>query len=123
MAKEFDTIDEYIATLPPHARSVAESIRQTIRLTAPDCVETISYQMPAFKWNGKNLIHFGAWKTHIGLYPIPKGTPSFAKQVAPYVAGKGTVRLPLRDPIPHDIVRAMVTFRMKEIAARRSNVH
>ena len=58
----------------------------------------------------------------IGLYPIPKGTPAFEKQVAPYVAGKGTVRLPLRDPIPHDIVRAMVTFRMKEIAGT-SNVH
>lgn len=117
MATRFDTIDEYIAALPPPARSVPESIRQTIRLAAPDCVETISYQMPGFKWNGKKLIHFGAWKTHIGLYPIPKGTPPFAKQVAPYVAGKGTLRLPLRDPIPHDIVRAMVTFRMKEIAA------
>ena len=120
MATQFDTVDDYIAALPPHARSVADSIRQTIRAVAPDSVETMSYQMPAFKWNGRYLIHFGAWKKHIGLYPIPKGTAVFEKQVAPYVTGKGTVRLPLKDPIPHDLVRAMVTFRMKEISAHAS---
>lgn len=117
MATQFDTVDEYIAALPPHARSVADSIRQTILTVAPDSVETMSYQMPAFKWQGKYLIHLGAWKKHIGLYPIPKGTAAFEKQVAPYVTGKGTVRLPLEAPIPHDLVRVMVRLRMKEISA------
>ena len=117
MATQFDSVDAYVAALPPQARSVADSIRQTIRIAAPDSVEAISYQMPCFKWKGQYLIHFGAWKKHIGLYPIPKGTPAFEQQVSPYVTGKGTVRLPLEDPIPHDLVRAMVTFRMKEISA------
>ena len=120
MTTHFDTVDDYFDALPPHARSVADSIRQTIRSVAPDAIETMSYQIPAFKWRGKYLIYFGAWKKHIGLYPIPKGTAAFEKQVAPYVTGKGTVRLPLNDPIPHDLVRAMVTFRMSEILAQAS---
>lgn len=114
----YATIDEYIDALPPEVQPVVDAIRQTVRDAAPGAVEAISYQMPSFKWKGKNLIHFGAWKHHIGLYPIPAGTPAFAKKVAPYIAGKGTVRFLLRDPIPHDIVRTMVTLRMKEITAQ-----
>ena len=118
MENQYATIDDYIAALPTNVQSVVDSIRQTVKKVAPDSVEAISYQMPSFKWKGKYLIHFGAWKNHIGMYPIPAGTPEFQHDVAPYAAGKGTVRFPLRTPIPHDIVRAMVTFRMKEISAQ-----
>ncbi|MEO8696801.1 MAG: DUF1801 domain-containing protein [Acidimicrobiales bacterium] len=116
MPQQFATIDEYIDSLPAAVRPIVDSIRATVRTAVPDAVEDISYQMPCFKWRGNNLIHFGAWKNHIGVYPIPAGTPAFEKKVAPYIAGKGTLRFPLRDPIPHDIVRAMVALRMKEIA-------
>jgi uncharacterized protein YdhG (YjbR/CyaY superfamily) len=114
--QQFATIEEYIDSLPMVVRPVVESLRETVRVAAPDAVEAISYQMPCFKWRGKYLIHFGAWKHHIGVYPIPAGPPAFDKKVAPYLAGKGTVRFLLRDPIPHDIVRAMVKLRMKEIS-------
>jgi uncharacterized protein YdhG (YjbR/CyaY superfamily) len=114
---KLNTIDEYVDSLPVAVRPAIEAIRETVRSAAPDAVEAISYQMPCFKWRGKYLIHFGAWKNHIGVYPIPAGTPAFQKKVAPYLAGKGTVRFPLRDPIPLDIVRDMVTLRMKEISA------
>ena len=117
MAKQYETIDD-IDALPVDVQPIVDSIRQTVRLASPDSLEAISYQMPSFKWKCKYLIHFGAWKNHIGLYPIPAGTPAFDKQVAPYVAGKGTVRFPLRKPIPHDVVRAMVSFRMREIAGQ-----
>jgi uncharacterized protein YdhG (YjbR/CyaY superfamily) len=73
--------------------------------------------MPCFKWKGKSLIHFGAWKRHIGIYPIPSGTAEFEMRIEPYVKGKGTVQFSLRTPIPLDIVRTMVTLRMNEIAA------
>ena len=120
MATQFGTIDEYIDTFPADVQQILESIRQTIRAAAPESIETISYQMPTFKWNGGSLIHFGAWKNHIGLYPIPEGNAEFAKAIAPYVKGKGTVRFPIRKPIPYDLVQAMVTFRMKAISAQRA---
>ena len=116
MAKRFDTIDDYIKSLPTNVQQIVESIRQTVRAAAPDSVETIAYQMPTFKWKGKSLIHFGAWKAHIGLYPIPAGSAAFEKKLSKYTTGKGTVRFLIREPIPHDIVRAMVTLRMKEIS-------
>jgi uncharacterized protein YdhG (YjbR/CyaY superfamily) len=117
VAPQFETIEEYIESRPSSVRPLLESIRETIRATAPDAVETISYQMPCFKWKGKSLIHFGAWKRHIGIYPIPSGTAEFETRIEPYVKGKGTVQFSLRTPIPLDIVRTMVTLRMNEIAA------
>ena len=120
MATQFRTIDEYIDTFPEDVQQILETIRQTVKRAAPDSTETISYQMPTFKWNGESLIHFGAWKHHIGLYPIPAGTAEFDKELAPYVTGKGTVRFLIREPIPHNLVHAMVTFRMKAIAAQQS---
>ena len=120
MATQFRTIDEYIDTFPEDVQQILESIRHTVKEAAPESTEAISYQMPTFKWNGEPLIHFGAWKHHIGLYPIPAGTAEFEKELAPYVKGKGTVRFPIREPIPHNLVRAMVTFRMKAITEQRA---
>ena len=123
MAKEFDTIDEYIAALPPHARSVAESIRQTIRLTAPDCVETISYQMPAFRQHGI-LVYFAAWKKHIGLYPPISGDKAVEKAVARYAGPKGNLQFPLDEPMPLTLIERIVKLRVKQdtekAAAKRS---
>ena len=77
MRKQFETIDDYIKTFPTDVQSILEKMRQTIRKTAPDAVEAISYQMPTFKLNGKNLVHFAAFKNHIGFYPIPSGIEAF----------------------------------------------
>ena len=118
MAPQFETIDEYIKTFPKDVQQILENIRQTIRKAAPEAVEAISYQMPTFKLNG-NLVHFAAFKSHIGFYPTPSGTAQFEKQLSPYKGGKGSVRFPLDEPIPYDLVRKIVVFRVKEHQAKK----
>ena len=114
MKKQFNTIDEYIKTFPEDIQSILEKMRQTIRKAAPDAVEAISYQMPTFKLNGRNLVHFAAWKNHIGFYPTPSGTEAFQKELSPYKRAKGSVQFPLDKPIPFDLVKRIVVFRVKE---------
>ncbi len=115
------TIDEYISTFPEDVQSVLERMRQTIRKAAPEAAEAISYQMPTFKLNGKNLVHFAAWKNHLGFYPTPSGTKAFGKDLSPYKGSKGAVQFPLSKPIPFDLVEMIVAFRVRE--SRKGNVH
>lgn len=77
--KQFETIDEYIKTFPEDVQAILEKIRETIRKAAPEAVETISYQMPAFKLNGRTLVYFAAWKNHIGFYPMPSESAGFIR--------------------------------------------
>ena len=112
--KQFETIDKYIESYPEKVQSVLEKMRQTIRKAAPEAIEAISYQMPTFKLNGKNLVHFAAFKNHIGFYPIPSGIKAFKKELSQYKVGKGSVQFPLDKPVPYDLVRKIVVFRMKE---------
>ncbi|MDD5037702.1 MAG: DUF1801 domain-containing protein [Dehalococcoidales bacterium] len=114
MKKQFSTIDEYIKTFPEDIQSILEKMRQTIREAAPGAIEAISYQMPTFKLNGKNLVHFAAWAKHIGFYPTPSGTEAFQKELSPYKAAKGSVQFPLDKPMPFDLVEKIVIFRVKE---------
>ncbi len=114
MKKQPNTIDEYIQTFPEDIQSILEKMRQSIRKAAPDAVEAISYQMPTFKLNGRNLVHFAAWKNHIGFYPTPSGTEAFQKELSPYKRAKGSVQFPLDKPIPFDLVKKVVLFRVKE---------
>ena len=116
--RRFNSIDEYIEAFPDDVQRTLEKIRQTIRKTAPEAVETISYQIPTFKLHGKYLVYFAAFKNHIGLYPIPSGTKSFEEELSPYIRGKGTVRFPLTRPVPYDLVKRIVTFRVKEDLAK-----
>ena len=115
MAKRFKTMDEYIKTFPEDVQGILEKMRQTIQKAAPEATEAISYQMPTFKLNGKNLVHFAAWKSHIGFYPTPSGTEAFKKELSRYKGAKGSVQFPLEEPIPYDLVKKVVMFRMKEI--------
>jgi uncharacterized protein YdhG (YjbR/CyaY superfamily) len=112
--KQYKTVEEYIKTFPKDIQTILEKLRQTIHETAPEAVETISYQMPTFKLNGKNLVHFAVFKEHIGFYPTPSGIDSFEKDLAPYRTGKGTLQFPLDKPIPFDLVKKVVIFRVKE---------
>jgi uncharacterized protein YdhG (YjbR/CyaY superfamily) len=111
------TIDEYIAGCPSEVQAVLHKIRLTIRKAAPDAEETISYQMPTFTLNG-NLVHFAAFKHHIGFYPTPTGTEKFQKELATYKGGKGSVQFPLDQPIPYGLITKIVKFRVKENAAK-----
>lgn len=111
------TIDEYIAGFPDEVQQVLQQIRLTIRSAAPDAQEAISYQMPTFKLHG-NLVHFAAHKKHIGFYPAPSGIEAFKDELAPYASSKGAVQFPLDQPIPYDLIRNIVTFRVAENLAR-----
>jgi len=115
MRKQFETIDDYIKTFPTYVQNILEKMRQTIRKAAPEAVETINYQMPTLKLNGKNLVHFAAFKNHIGFYPIPSGIEAFRRELSPYKQGKGSVQFPVDKPIPYDLVEKIVQFRVKEI--------
>ncbi len=110
-------IDEYIAGFPPDVQKILHKIRQTIRKAAPDAAETIKYRMPTFTLNG-NLVHFAAFKKHIGFYPTPSGTATFKKEIAPYHAAKGSIQFPLDEPIPYGLISKIVKFRVKENLAR-----
>ena len=106
-------IDEYIAGFPPQIQEILEKVRATIRAAAPGAQETISYRMPTFTLKG-NLVHFAAFKNHIGFYPTPTGTEEFKKELAAYEGGKGSIRFPLDKPIPYDLISRIVEFRVKE---------
>ena len=115
-------IDDYIAGFPQEVQQKLQKIRETIRDAAPDAVEKISYQMPTFALEG-NLVHFAAFKHHIGFYPAPRGIEAFQEELSAYEGGKGSVKFPLDEPIPYDLIRRIVTFRVKdnlEKAARKA---
>lgn len=107
------TIDEYIAAFPDDVQQILQQIRQTIREAAPDAQEAISYQMPTFKLYG-NLVHFAAYKKHVGFYPAPSGIEAFKDELAPYASSKGAVQFPLDQPIPNDLISRIVAFRAQE---------
>ena len=111
--KQFQTIDEYIATFPENVQSIMEKIRKVIREAAPEAEEAISYGMPTFKLNG-NLVHFAAYENHIGFYPTPSGIETFKEELSPYKGGKGSVQFPIAEPLPLDLVEKIVIFRVKE---------
>jgi len=111
--KGFTTIDEYIATFPKDMQKKLTKMREVIHKAAPDATEKISYQMPTFYLNG-NLIHFAAFKNHIGFYPVPSGIEAFKEELSVYVQGKGSVQFPLDKPLPISLIRKIVKFRVAE---------
>ena len=115
-------IDEYVAGFPPDVQDILERVRTTIKKASPEAEEAISYQMPTFRLDG-NLVHFAAFKNHIGLYPTPSGTERFRAELSPYETSKGSIRFPLDKPIPYELIARIVKFRVREnrerAAARR----
>jgi uncharacterized protein YdhG (YjbR/CyaY superfamily) len=116
--KEYKTIDEYIATFPKNIQRILEELRQAIRESAPKAEETISYQIPTFKQKG-NLVHFAAFKNHIGFYPTSSAIGAFKAKLSNYEVSKGTVRFPINEPIPFNLIREMVRFRVKENLSKK----
>lgn len=117
--KQFNTIDEYIDTFPDNVQVLLQELRLTIRESAPEAEETINYQIPTFRLNG-NLVHFAAYKKHIGFYPAPSGIDNFKEELSPYALSKGAVRFPIDAPIPLQLVSKIVEFRVKEQLAKGS---
>ncbi len=110
---EYKTIDEYIAAFPPEIQSILSNIREIVRELAPEATEKISYQMPTYYLNG-NLVHFAAFQKHIGFYPTPSGIEAFQEELSRYRGAKGSVQFPLNQPIPYDLIRKIVIYRLEE---------
>jgi uncharacterized protein YdhG (YjbR/CyaY superfamily) len=110
-------IDAYIARFPADVQAILQKIRQTIRETAPEAKEVISYQMPAFYLQG-NLVYFAAWKNHIGFYPPVSGDEEIRQEAAVYAGEKGNLQFPLDQPIPYDLIRRIVQARVTENLAK-----
>lgn len=107
------TVDEYLATMPDATRAKLEAIRQTIRAAAPEATEKIGYGIPTFVFHG-NLVHFAGYPNHIGFYPGASGVSQFAGELEGYETSKGTIKFPLADDPPLDLVRRITQFRVRE---------
>ncbi|NEA30075.1 DUF1801 domain-containing protein [Streptomyces sp. SID13031] len=101
---DFQSVDEYIASFPAEVQVILEQVRQTIHGVVPAAGEKISYQIPTITLDGKQLMYFSGWKKHISVYPIPPVEGELAAALEPYLAGKGTLKFPLAEPIPYDLI-------------------
>lgn len=113
MAKKPHGVDEYIKLFPKEVQDMLQAIRQILRRELPESTEVISYGIPCFKVDGKYVVYFAGWKNHISLYPIPKGDAAFQKEIAPYKAGRGTLRFSLDKPIPEGLIKKVVSLLSK----------
>ena len=112
------SIDDYIAAFPAETQRALREMRSIISAAAPGATERISYSMPTFDLNGKHLVHFAGHTNHVGLYPIPTAVEAVKAELAPFKQGKGSVQFPLREPLPADLIRRIVEFRVRESNAR-----
>ena len=118
MTTQFESIDQYIGSFPEEVRVVLEEVRLTIRNAVPDLEEKISYQIPTMTLGGKSVVHFAGWKRHISVYPVPAADAAFERELAEYVAGKGTLKFPLDKPIPYSIIERVVQLLVEQRANR-----
>lgn len=108
------SIDAYISEFPAETQAVLEELRELIKASAPDATETISYAIPTFDLNGRHLVHFAGYARHLGLYPAPSGLEAFKEDLKSYKSGKGSVQFPLDQPLPTDLIRRIVEYRVEE---------
>lgn len=112
------TVNQYIAQFPPETQKLLQQVRDVIIQTAPDAEESISYAMPAYKLNGKPLVYFAGYKKHIGFYATPTGHEAFKDELSKYKQGKGSVQFPITEPMPLDLIKRIVAFRVSENLAK-----
>ncbi len=113
----YQDVNEYMAQLPEDRQAVMEQLRSTIRATSPTAKEAISYNMPAFRLDGKFLVSYEAYKRHYSLFPWSDAMlEELGERIRPYAVGKGTIRFPADRPIPLDLVTDIVRIRTRELA-------
>ena len=110
----FQSLDEYIASFPKETQEALEKVRALIKTIAPDAIENISYQIAAFRVNGKNFVSIAGWKEHISMYPIPAGSEAFNKQIAKYMSGRGTLKFPLDKPLPLKLIEKAIKYKLAD---------
>ncbi|GBF43556.1 hypothetical protein LPTSP2_28570 [Leptospira ellinghausenii] len=108
-----DNIDEYILSFPKEIQNILNHVRKIIREEAPNAKEAIKYAIPTFILDG-NLVHFAAFKNHIGFYALPSGNNKFQKEISKFKSGKGSIQFPIAEPMPDELIRKIVRFRIKE---------
>jgi uncharacterized protein YdhG (YjbR/CyaY superfamily) len=114
----FDSVDQYMASQPDAVRGILERVRTAIRKAVPKAEEVISYNIPAYKVQGKTVIYFAGWKQHYSLYPVTSGVvAAFGKELGSHVVGKGTIRFPLSEPVPAKLIAGIAKLRAQEAAA------
>ncbi|MCY1222183.1 hypothetical protein D3C87_58850 [compost metagenome] len=118
MTAKHNTIDEYISDFSIEVQEILEKVRATIQKAAPEATEAIKYAIPTFVLNG-NLVHFAAFKNHIGFYPAPEGMEEFDKEFSAYKKGKGSVQFPLDQPIPLELIAKITAFRAKQNSEKK----
>ena len=118
MKSKINSIDEYIDTFPEDVQPILKQVRRTMKAAAPQAGEKISYGIPTFTLNGKYLIYFAGWKHHISIYPIPVGDDAFNQEVAPYIAGKGTLKFTIDKPVPLKLITKIVKLKVAENSSR-----
>lgn len=116
MKTDPQTVDAYMESFPEEVRKLLRKVRSTVRKNAPEAVEGIAYGMPAYKANGKPLVYFAGYRSHLGFYATPTGHKEFAAELSGYKQGKGSVQFPLDKPIPYELIGRIVAFRVKENA-------
>ena len=114
------SVDEYIAESSLEAQGALEELRALIKASAPGATETISYAIPTFDLNWRHLVHFAAFAKHIGFYPTGSGVEAFKEEIRPYRSGKGSVQFPLGQPLPTDLIRRIVEFKVEENTGKAS---
>ena len=114
MTKKFTSVEEYIASFAEQTQKGLEEVRAVIKSVAPDAVENISYQIAAFKVNGKNFVSIAGWKEHISIYPIPAGSETFNKQIAKYASGRGTLKFLLNEPLPLKLIEKAIKYKLAD---------
>jgi uncharacterized protein YdhG (YjbR/CyaY superfamily) len=112
------SIDEYITGFPKETQAALREIRAIVKKEAPEAEEVISYDMPTFRLKNQYLIHFAAFKKHIGLYPAPTANDDFSEALSGYKTGKGSVQLPLDKPMPAELIISILRFNKQRILAK-----
>ncbi|MEZ4910908.1 MAG: DUF1801 domain-containing protein [Saprospiraceae bacterium] len=118
MMEKFDTVEAYLSELDDHPRALITAIHEKIRTSVPEAQSCIAYNMPAFKYKGKPLVYFAAFKQHIGLYALPQSNTEFSESLKVYKTGKGSIQFPINAPLPYDLIEMIVRFRKEEIDAK-----
>lgn len=113
MAEKFSTIDDYIASYPEEVQAILSKVRRSLRKVLPAADEKIKYGMPAFMLDSRHGVYFAAWKRHVGLYPIYRSDDPIEEELAPYRDAKDTLKFPLNEPIPYELIERLVTRLVK----------
>lgn len=117
-SKSPKTVEEYIAQFPAKTQKLLKQIRKAMRTELPKTDEVISYGIATFKMNGKPVIYFAGYQDHVSVYPVPKGSAAFQKQVERYQTGKGTLRFAVDKPLPLAFIRKAAQYRLKATQAK-----